>query len=545
METRGKARMQLEHPEMNRAKLLEKLDGTPRWDVIVIGGGATGLGVAVDAATRGYKTLLLEGHDFAKGTSSRSTKLVHGGVRYLEQGDIPLVLEALRERGLLHRNAPHLVHHLSFVVPRYKWWEGPFFGIGLKVYDALAGNLNLAPSHLLSRQETLERIPNIEPDHLLGGVEYFDGQFDDARLAIALARTAVHHGACVLNHAAVEAVIKTNGLVSGVRFTDNESGRVFEASGAVVINATGIFSDQIRLMDDAHATPAVQPSQGVHLVFDRSFLQGDSAIMVPHTDDGRVLFVIPWHGKVLVGTTDTPMQQPDLEPRALREEIGFILRNAARYLARDPQESDILSVFAGQRPLVRPPGRNGSETKAISRSHEVLVSASGLVTIVGGKWTTYRKMAEETIDQAAALAGLEEKPCITETLQILGWRGPNDGSLPWWLAVYGSEAEDIKALITADSLLGEPVHPRLPYPFALVVWAVRHEQARTLEDVLSRRIRALLLDARAAIEAAPAVAHLMAKELGRNGEWAAREVESFSAIARGYLVEQKTASDLE
>lgn len=537
MEAGGEARPKMEHITMNRNKLLSKLDETPNWDVIVIGGGATGLGVAVDAATRGYRTLLLEGRDFAQGTSSRSTKLVHGGVRYLEQGDIPLVLEALRERGLLHRNAPHLVHHLSFIVPRYKWWEGPFFGIGLKVYDALAGKLNLAPSHLLSREETLERIPNIEPEHLLGGVEYFDGQFDDSRLAVTLARTAAHHGACVLNHTMVEGLIKTDGLVTGVRFTDTETSRVFTATGSVVINATGIFSDQIRLMDDAQAARAVQPSQGVHLVFDRSFLQGDSAIMVPHTDDGRVLFVIPWHGKVLVGTTDTPMQSPDIEPRALKEEIGFILRNAARYLARDPQESDILSIFAGQRPLVRPPGKDGAATKTISRNHEVLVSDSGLVTIVGGKWTTYRKMAEDTVNHAAVLAGLEEKPCVTEKLQLLGWRSPNAGPLPDWLAVYGSEADDLQALIAADATLGDPIHARLPYPLATVVWAARHEQARTVEDVLSRRIRALFLDAKAAMEAAPAVARLLATELGHKEGWAASQVESFTALARGYLVE--------
>jgi glycerol-3-phosphate dehydrogenase len=523
--------------KMNRTKFLSKLAETPRWDVIIVGGGATGLGVAVDSATRGYSTLLLEGHDFAKGTSSRSTKLVHGGVRYLEQGDIPLVLEALRERGLMHRNAPHLVHHLSFIVPRYQWWEGPFFGIGLKVYDALAGKLNLSPSHLLSREETITRIPNIEPEHLLGGVEYFDGQFDDARLAISLARTAAHHGACILNYARVDSLTKKNGLVSGVRFTDAETGQSHTAEGAVVINATGIFSDHIRLMDDGNAPRAVQPSQGVHLVFDRSFLQGDSAIMVPHTDDGRVLFVIPWHGKVLVGTTDTPMQTPDLEPRALKEEIGFILRNAARYLARDPKESDILSIFAGQRPLVRPPGKDGGPTKAISRNHEVLVSDSGLVTIVGGKWTTYRKMAEDTLDKAGVLAGLEEKPCATENLQLHGWRSPNASALPDWLAVYGSEAEEIQALISQDPALGALLHTRLPYPLAAVVWAARHEQARTLEDVLSRRTRALLLDAQAAIESAPAAAGVLAKELGRDDAWAKAQVAEFAELAKGYLAE--------
>ena len=522
---------------MNREQLLKKAGDTAHWDVIIIGGGATGLGLAVDSATRGFQTLLLEGSDFAKGTSSRSTKLVHGGVRYLEQGDIPLVLEALRERGLLHLNAPHLVHHLSFIIPRYQWWEGPFFGVGLKVYDALAGKLNLAPSHLLSREETVEHIPNIERENLLGGVEYFDGQFDDARLAVTLARTALHNGACVLNYMNVTGLIKTDGLVSGVTYSDAETGITHTARGSVVINATGIFSDGIRHLDDATAPRAVQPSQGVHLVLDRSFLRGDSAVMVPHTDDGRVLFVIPWHGKVLVGTTDTPMETPEIEPRALREEIGFILRNAARYLARDPAEKDILSVFAGQRPLVRAPGKDGSATKTISRSHEILVSDSGLVTIVGGKWTTYRRMAEETMDKAITLAGLEDRACVTDHLQLFGWRSPNAVALPEWLAVYGSESVELEALIAEDPSLATLMHPRLPYPMAAVVWGARHELARTLEDILSRRTRSLLLDARAAIDAAPAVAILLAKELGRDGDWAARQVEDFTALAKGYLHE--------
>jgi len=520
---------------MNRDLLFAKLGETHRWDVIVIGGGASGLGVAVDAATRGYRTLLLEASDFAKGTSSRSTKLVHGGVRYLEQGDIPLVLEALRERGLLHHNAPHLVHHLSFLIPRYQWWEGPFFGIGLKVYDALAGKLNLSPSHLVSREETLRRIPNIEQEHLLGGVEYFDGQFDDARLAVTLARTALHHGACILNYARVTGLLKMDGMVGGVTFTDLETGTSHAARGTVVINATGIFSDEIRLMDEAGAVRAVQPSQGVHLVLDRSFLKGDSAIMVPHTDDGRVLFVIPWHGKVLVGTTDTPMQRPEIEPRALPEEIGFILRNAARYLARDPREEDILSIFAGQRPLVRRPGKDGSATKAISRNHEVLVSDTGLVTLVGGKWTTYRKMAEDAVDHAATVAGLPDKPCVTEHLQLHGWRSPNAAPLPDWLSVYGSEEKEILKLIAADPGLGKALHPRLPYPLASVIWGARHEQARTLEDILARRTRALLLDARAAIESAPVAAAVLARELGRDKAWEAWQVEEFTGLAQGYL----------
>lgn len=521
---------------MKREQLIKQGEETASWDIIIIGGGATGLGVAVDAATRGFRTLLLEADDFAKGTSSRSTKLVHGGVRYLEQGDIPLVLEALRERGLMHQNAPHLVHHLSFLIPRYQWWEGPFFGIGMKVYDALAGKLNLAPSRIVSREETIARIPNIEQANLLGGVEYFDGQFDDARLAISLAQTAVHHGACVLNYSRVTGVRKSDGMLDGVEFLDLESGRTHSASGRVVINATGVFSDSIRLLDDPGAARAVQPSQGVHLVFDRSFLQGDSAIMVPHTDDGRVLFVIPWHGKVLVGTTDTPMDDAEIEPRATREEVGFILRNAARYLARDPKEDDVLAVFAGQRPLVRPPGKDGGSTKAISRNHEILVSNSGLVTVVGGKWTTYRKMAEDTLDQAITLGGLEDKPCVTTNLQIHGWRSPNAAALPPGLDAYGSDAEKLTNLMHGEPALAEAIHPNLPYPLATVAWAARHEQARTLEDVLARRTRALILDAQAAIEAAPAVASLLARELDKDPAWADAQTRAFVQLANGYLL---------
>jgi glycerol-3-phosphate dehydrogenase len=515
---------------MNREHFLKSLSNTPQWDILIVGGGATGLGVAVDAATRGLKTLLLEAHDFAKGTSSRSTKLVHGGVRYLEQGDIPLVLEALRERGLLHRNAPHIVHHLSFIVPRYKWWEGPFFGIGMKVYDALAGKLNLSPSRILSREETLQRIPNIEPANLLGGVEYFDGQFDDSRLAITLAQTAADHGATLLNYVRVTGLHKTDGMVSGLTCRDEETGTTFDLKARVVINATGIFADEIRLMDEPTAPRAVQPSQGVHLVFERDFLQGDSAIMVPHTDDGRVLFVIPWHGKVLVGTTDTAMDTAELEPRALEDEIGFILRNASRYLARDPKREDILSIFAGQRPLVRKPGKNGGATKTISRNHEVLVSDSGLVTIVGGKWTTYRKMAEDTLNHATLIGGFAETPCVTETLQLHGYRSPNSEPLPAAYAVYGSDAPKLE-------MLGEntPLHHRLPYTRANILWAARHELARTVEDVLSRRTRALVLDAQAALAMAPEVARILAAELGRDAQWEAGQVREFEALARGYL----------
>jgi len=522
---------------MKREEMLASLDGE-RFDVIVIGGGATGLGVAVDAQTRGYRTLLLEQYDFAKGTSSRSTKLVHGGVRYLQQGNVGLVLEALRERGLMVRNAPHLVHDLAFVVPRYKWWEGPFYGVGLKLYDALAGKLNIAPSRRLNRDETIAPIPGVATENLLGGVVYHDAQFDDARLALALAQTAADHGATLLNYARVVALRKPGGLVvEGVDVVDEETGARHRIEGRVVVNATGIFTDTVRYLDDASTRGMLTPSQGVHLVLDRSFQPSDAAIMVPQTDDGRVLFVIPWHGRVLVGTTDTAMDHPEIEPRALDEEVEFILRNAGRYLEHDPTAADVLSVFAGQRPLVQDPHAD-TETKAISREHVVVVSRSGLVTVVGGKWTTYRKMAADTVDHAYAVGGLPERPCVTEDLPLHGWMSRDDPALPQdgAMKVYGSEAEAVRALIAENPAWAEPLHPNLPYVWGHVVWAVRHEMARTVEDVLARRTRSILLDARASIEVAPRAAALVADELGRDQAWVERQVEDYQKLARGYLL---------
>ncbi|HEV7735545.1 MAG TPA: glycerol-3-phosphate dehydrogenase/oxidase [Candidatus Binatia bacterium] len=517
---------------MRREDMLQRLGEPGAWDVVVVGGGASGLGCAVDAAARGFRTLLLEQDDFAKATSSRSTKLVHGGVRYLEQGNIPLVMEALRERGLLHRNAPHLVRNLPFVVPRYKWWEGPFFGVGLKLYDLLAGRLNLARSRLLNREETIARIPNLERENLLGGVLYHDGQFDDARLAISLAQTAVDHGACVLNHVRVTGLVKRDGMIVGVHAADQETGTAYEVEARVVVNATGIFADGIRRLDDPATAPIVQPSQGVHLVVDRSFLAGDAAIMVPHTDDGRVLFVIPWHGRAVIGTTDTPMPEAQLEPRPLADEVRFILRNAARYLTHDPTEADVLCAFAGQRPLVQEPG--AKSTKELSRGHLVLVSDAGLVTIVGGKWTTYRHMAQDTIDHAIAVGGLSERPCVTEAMPVHGARATE--GLPDHLSCYGTDAPAVEALIASSPEMSALLDPRLPYAGGAVVWGVRHEMARTVEDVLSRRTRCLLLDARASIDAAPVVAALMAAELGRDGAWVTAQVDAYRALARGYLL---------
>ena len=521
---------------MNRTELMGRASAGERFDVVIVGGGASGMGCAVDAASRGYRTLLLEQVDFAKGTSSRSTKLVHGGVRYLQQGNISLVREALHERGIMYANAPHLVRDLAFIVPRYKWWEGPFYGIGLKLYDLLAGRLNLAPSKSLSVEQTMAEIPNLQRDGLDGGTRYHDGQFDDARMCVSLARTACDLGAVVLNHARVTSVVAdSNGHVSGVRFLDIETGQEHDVSAAVVVNATGVFTDGIRRMEDAEASPIVMPSRGVHLVLDQSFLQGDTAIMVPHTDDGRVLFVIPWHGRCLVGTTDEEAPNPVLEPRASDEEVEFILRNASKYLARDPDRSDVLSVFAGLRPLVR---HEGQASKRVSREHEVLVSRGGLVSIVGGKWTTYRRMAEDTIDHASDVGGLAQAACRTADLQIWGWIDRSDPDMPKedWLRVYGADATDVERVCSEDPRGGDLLHPRLPYPRGVVAWSARYEAARTVEDVLARRTRSLLLDAAAAAEAADDVAALLAAELNRDAAWARSQAEEFRDLAAGYML---------
>jgi glycerol-3-phosphate dehydrogenase len=501
------------------------------FDMLVVGGGATGLGAAVDAASRGHRVALIEQSDFAKGTSSRSTKLVHGGVRYLRQGNISLVLEALRERGRLARNAPHLVHDMAFVIPNYSWWEGPFYGIGMKVYDQLAGKLGLGPSRALSLAETIERIPTVETENLVGSVVYHDGQFDDARLAINLAETAVDLGAAAVNYCRCIGLIKEGDAVCGVRARDEESGEEFEVRAKAVINATGVFVDQLRRYDAPESKGLVAVSQGIHLVLPKEFLPGDAAIMVPKTADGRVLFAVPWRDCVVVGTTDTPVEQASLEPRALDEERDFVMEHARRYLAKDPTDSDVLSVFAGLRPLVK--AGEGGSTAALSRDHTIIVAESGLITITGGKWTTYRKMAEDVIDQAEMVAGVDNRRCHTENLQVHGWTRTAIADRN--LEPYGSDAARIAALIKEHPELGEKLHPALPYVRGEVVWHAREEMARTVDDVLARRTRALLLNAAASIEAAPTVAQILAKELGRDERWQREQTQTYTALARGYV----------
>lgn len=516
---------------MKRNDLLEQLHGEERWDLIVIGGGATGLGTALDAAARGYRTLLLEAVDFGKGTSSRSTKLVHGGVRYLAQGNIGLVRGALRERGLLRRNAPHLVHAMPFVVPAYFWWSRFFYGTGLKLYDILAGKLGFGASRLMSRAETLRHAPTLEPAQLRGGILYYDGQFDDTRLDITLLLSFLDHGGVALNYAPVTGFTYAGNTVSGVVGHDAETGRPFTLAAHAVINATGVYADTLRHRDQPDAAMMIVPSQGVHIVLDRSFLPGDTAVMIPRTDDGRVLFAVPWHGRVVVGTTDTKLEQTSLEPRPLEQEIAFLLSHTARYFSKDPQSSDVLSIFAGLRPLVKT--GDGMQTSSIARDHVVVVSPSRLITITGGKWTTYRHMAEDTVDKAISVAGLPPRPCSTETLRLHAWQEmPADEPF----AVYGADAPALKQLFREQAGWDALLHPRLPYRVGEAIWAARYEMARTVEDVLARRTRALLLDARASIEAAPRVAEALAGELGFDAAWQQREVARYQALARGYLL---------
>src|SRR5580692_8183354 len=514
---------------MTRAQQYRRLQAHEgSWDLIVVGGGATGVGVAIDAAARGYSVLLLERHDFGKGTSSRSTKLVHGGVRYLEQGNLSLVMEALKERGRLLQNAPHIVRNLRFIVPNYSWWEAPFYGIGMKVYDLLAGKYSFGSSKTLSLEETLALLPSIRQDGLRGGVMYHDGQFDDTRLLIHLMMTAAEHGATLLNYCGVTELTKDeNGFVRGVIAIDGESGERYTIDARSAVNATGIFTDETRRLAEPAAESMMVPSQGIHLVFDRSFLTGDTALLVPHTDDGRVLFAVPWHNRTLVGTTDTPINSISYEPLPFEEEIEFVLETAGRYLARKPTRGDILSVFVGIRPLAKSLGSGDSKTSAISRDYTIHIDHTGLVTIAGGKWTTYRHMAEDCVDHAVTLGGLDERLCVTAGTHIHGYheRPEELGSL----AVYGSDAAAILALAKENPKLSERLHPDLPYIGAEVVWAARNEMSRTVDDALSRRTRALLLNARAAVEVAPAVAALLAKELGKDTAWAAEQVKLFTA----------------
>ncbi|MEL7587209.1 MAG: glycerol-3-phosphate dehydrogenase/oxidase [Prolixibacteraceae bacterium] len=519
---------------MDRNKELNEIRRPGRlWDIVIIGGGASGLGAAIDSVTRGFKTLLVEQADFTKGTSSRSTKLVHGGVRYLAQGNIALVLEALRERGLMRKNAPHLVRDQRFIIPAYLWWEKPFYTIGLTLYDILAGRLGLGRSFPYRKKKTLEKIPTLIHKNLRGGIVYHDGQFDDSRLAVNMVQTVKDHGGTVINYMKVTRLLKRNGKISGVVTVDQETGEEYAVEAKSVLNATGVFVDDILRMDDPKASDIVRPSQGVHLVLDKEFLPGDHAIMIPKTSDGRVLFAIPWHDKVVVGTTDIQKEKPELEPRALDEEVDFILETVGRFLKKAPTRADVKSVFAGLRPLAAPTEGN-KKTKEISRGHRVVVSGSNLVTIIGGKWTTYRQMAEDSVDKLIEVGGLPVKASVTRSLPIHGSREINGFHSS--LAIYGTDEDAVLKLVRENPELAESLSASLKIIKAQVVWAVREEMARTVEDFLARRCRALFLDARESVAMAAAVARIMARELGKDRLWEEEQVARYSNMAKNYIL---------
>jgi glycerol-3-phosphate dehydrogenase len=517
---------------MNRNEMLQKLDDTSEWDIIIIGGGATGLGAAVDAASRGYKTLLVERHDFAKGTSSRATKLVHGGVRYLAQGNIKLVREALKERGLLLKNAPHVTSSLSFVLPCYSLWQKIFYGVGLKVYDIMAGKLSLGSTKIIGAKKTKQYLPTIDIKKLSGAIVYKDGQFDDARLAINLATTAAQNGATVLNYCKVVQLIKDSKNVCGVVVQEEINGKEYNIKSKVVINATGVFADEVLQMDDADAKNIVSPSQGIHVVLAKKFFPGTDAMMIPKTADGRVLFAVPWHDNVVVGTTDTPVENHSMEPKPLEEEIEFVMQHINQYLDVEIKRSDVQSTFAGLRPLVKK--GTGKNTAIMPRDHTIIVNPSGLVTITGGKWTTYRKMANDVINNAVFVAKLPKKTCVTEALKIHGWISEVDKNDP--LHFYGSDAIAIKNLCKENESWGGLIHSSLPNIKAEIIWAIRNEMALTAEDILARRTRMLFLNARAAITAAPMVAKLMAAEMNKDEVWVQQQINDFTAVATQYVL---------
>ena len=519
---------------MKRKELITKLKDNNEtiWDVIVIGGGATGLGVALDSICRGYKTLLLERSDFAQSTSSRSTKLMHGGVRYLAQGDIFLVMEALHERSRMHQNAPHITCNQEFTIPVYSWWDALKYGIGLKLYDLLAGGLSMGKSKYIGKKETLKRLPLLQKKGLKGGVIYHDGQFDDARFALVLAQTCAEKGAVPLNYFKVTSLQKDkDGKVNGVCSEDAVSGEKYTFKSKVVINATGVFADDILAMDKKNAAKTIRPSQGVHLVLDNSFLQSDSALMIPKTSDGRVLFAIPWYDKVVIGTTDTPIDEIEIEPKTTEDEVKFILETAGRFLTRKPNEDDILCAFAGLRPLAAPI-KNNEKTKEISRRHKITISDSGLVSILGGKWTIYRRMAEDTMDKVIKLGMLKKTDGNTKNLRLYGseYHNPKDR-----LRIYGHHAKDIKQAIHEYPESGIQMHPAFPFCEAEIAWICKNEMPVKLEDILSRRTRSLVLDAKASIAIAYKVVKIMATEFGYDKEWQVKQVEDYEKLVKTYL----------
>jgi glycerol-3-phosphate dehydrogenase len=532
MESSGKHSSKI---SMNREEMLNKIEyAGVHFDFIIIGGGASGAGVALEAISRGYSVVLFEKYDFAKSTSGKSTKLVHGGVRYLAQGNLGLVREACVERGRLLKNAPHLVKNLSFIIPAFGLYDELLYYFGLKFYDLLAGRYSMGRSKRVGFKETLRRLPGLRKDKLSAGILYHDGQFDDSRLALNVIQTAAELGARVLNYTPVIDLLKdVDGRLSGVVVVDSLSGKEIKVLGKTIVNTTGVFVDEIMQMDNPEKTHSVRSSQGIHIVIDKSFLPGEEALMIPKTDDGRVLFAVPWHNVIILGTTDTPVESSSPEPVALEEEIDFVLNTAGRYLLKAPARSDVKSVFAGLRPLAVPTGKS-RKTKEISRSHKIIISKSGLFTMVGGKWTTFRKMAEDMVSKVESIKLMPPTKSVTKNLKIHGYKSRIDYNDPMYF--YGSDQDGMLDLIHENPALGVYLSESLGIIKAQLIWAIRHEMAVTVEDFLSRRTRCLLLDAVESIRMAPQVAKIMADELGKDKKWIKKQVEEFTELGLGYMV---------
>jgi glycerol-3-phosphate dehydrogenase len=515
---------------IKRSDLLNKIKDTKQFDVVIIGGGAVGLGAGLDASSRELKTLVIEKYDFAKGTSSRSTKLLHGGVRYLAQLHFNLVKDSLREKERLYNNAPHLTKDCEFIIPCYKYFDMLFYRAGLFLYDVLAGFPKGHTSGFLSKAALIKKYPNIKQQGLVGGIVYHDGIFDDARLALSLSRSIIALKSFAINYCEAIDFIKENGKIVGVVVKDRLSGEEFTVSSSCVLNATGIFSDEIRNIDQPNSPAIVQQAQGVHIVVDKKHFNSAESLLIPKTDDGRVLFTVPWHGEVLVGTTDTKVEESKIEPVAFKEEINFIIGNINKYLEKPITEKDILSIYAGIRPLIK---QDSSNTSAISREEKMVLSQSNLVSVIGGKWTSYRRMSEKVVDFLIANKLVKAGKSNTANLQLHGFlKREYVEILDDHIRQYGSDLKILKTLEGNE----EKIHPKMPFTKAQVLYALRYEQAQTVDDVLARRTRALFLNAKYAKEAAQTVAEIMAKELGKNQAWIKEQVAYFEDVAKNYIV---------
>ena len=485
---------------MNRSSNIKLLNNNKKFDFIVIGGGASGLGCALDVSSRGYSVVLLEKFDFCKGTSSRSTKLIHGGVRYLEKGQISLVYEALKERDILIKNAPHLVKQVGFLIPVYNYFLKFYYFFGLKIYDFISGNLSFEKSRTVNRESAIKLVPNVEKQKLKGGVVYFDGQFDDSRLGIDIALTSEINNAVLINYMSVESLIKENGKIKGVIAHDSVNNSNFSINSDNVINATGVFSRSIMELDSNKLKTVIRPSQGVHLVVDKCFLNGNFGILVPKTSDGRVLFAVPWQDHVIIGTTDTVVDNPSFNPESTKEEIDFILENVKNYLELYPKRDNIKSVFVGLRPLVA--NNSNSKSKDLSRKHKIIVSKSGMVSVIGGKWTTYRRMAENVIDLALKKTKLPFVKSKTSDLKI------KNGLI---------DIDFSKESLSDDFFLSKE----------MIIHYVKNEMALNLDDIMSRRSRCLFLNTKESIRIAPMVAKIMSNELSKDKDWIDKQLKSF------------------